>query len=1478
MSTMQTRARDRFVTITTEGPLLPADVLGRIMDGALDGVDTTDYHLDPGERLGERITRDWQRLLGAWHSLRDALTELPDGQPATSPTRERWLLPLFDALGYGRLQTGPAHQIAGRTYPVSHGWGPCPIHLVGWNVPIDRRTPGVAGAAGQSPHGLVQELLNASDVHLWGFVSNGRLLRVLRDNASLTRQAYVEFDLEAMMDAEAYSDFAVLWLVCHQSRVEAERPELCWLESWTRTAAEEGTRALEGLRKGVEAAITSLGQGVLADRANTDVRDRLRTGALTGDDLYRELLRLVYRLLFLFVAEDRDLLHPPDTTPEARAVYARYYGTRRLRRLAERRRGGPHTDAHQALTLVMDALGRPEGCPELGLPALGSFLWSREALPNLAGASIANEHLLAAIRALSSVTEKGTTRAVDYRNLGAEELGSVYESLLELHPQINADAATFALTTAAGNERKTTGSYYTPSSLIEVLLDVALDPVLAEAVRAPDAEQAILNLAIVDPACGSGHFLVAAAHRIAKRLASVRTGDEEPAPAEVRHAIRDVVGHCIYGVDMNPMAVELCKVALWMETIDPGRPLSFLDSHIRCGNSLLGTTPMLVAGGVPDDAFTTITGDDKQVVKALKARNRAEAGGQTALETAAPDLDALARAAVAIDGESDHTLGDIERKQERYRGLVDSTDFACAKGAADTWCAAFVAPKVTGAAAITADAMVRAAAGTLDGFTRSAVDEVADAHGFFHWHLEFPQIHARGGFDCVLGNPPWEKVEFKEKEFFAGKRDDIAAAAGASRKQLIAQLAAEDPDLDAALRFAKRQNEAETSLIRSGRYPLTGRGRINTYALFAELIRELTAPTGRAGCIVPTGIATDDTTKHFFGDLVESRSIASLYGFENEELIFPGVHHATKFCLLGMSGTERPCDEAEFVFFCRQTSALAEPDRRITLTPDDFALLNPNTRTCPIFRTRRDAAITKAIYRRVPVVIDESKGEVSNPWRLSFMQGLFNMTSDSTLFLTRGELEAERWTLDGNVFHRGGEQYLPLYEAKMVHHYDHRFGDYTQVAPGSTNTQLPNPPLRALQDPDYVPLPRYWVPEAEVSSRLDGRWDHGWLLGWRDIAPATNERTVIASVIPRVGVGHVEPLMLADRGPQDLAALNALLNSFALDFVARQKVGGTHLTYGFFKQFPVVEPSAFARRCGWGTEALSRWLVPRVLELTYTATDLAPFAQDLDYDGPPFRWDPQRRALLRAELDAAFFHLYLIGREDVDYILDTFSIVRRNDERAHGEFRTKRLVLERYDALAEAIATGVPYATSLDPPPADPRVAHRAIEITTPQAKIIPFPLRRVEALPEADRDRYVAIVTLKAAAGAFGNVQDVAPDGWAELPDGRKARPGMFIAEVHGRSMEPRIPNGAWCLFSSPVEGSRSGKIVLAQHHSIGDPDTGGSFTVKRYRSEKTSDDQLWSHTKIVLEPLNPAYSPIELDESAAGEVRIIAEVLDVF
>lgn len=1294
-----------YVGVRIQGGLVPGSLLPRLAGGkvaGIDGLTGADYGLAQGETVREAANRVWAYLTTVWSGYRTALADLPESDRATSLTRDRWLQILLDQLGYGRVPlTGAGGiEVDGKSFPASHMWNNVPVHLLGARVDLDRRTAGVAGAAGQAPQSMVQELLNRSDDHLWAILSNGLTLRLLRDSTSLVGSAYVEFDLEAIFDGDLFSDFLVLFTLVHSTRVAVRNREIgpssCWLEAWRDTAVEAGSRALEQLRVGVVEAIETLGTGFLAHPANAELRLKVENEVIRRDDFNHALLRIIYRLLFTFVAEDRGLLLDPGASPESRRRYVDYFSTDRLRRIARKRRGGRHGDRWKALDIVWASLGEPAGRPELGLIGIGGLFDSSE-LDFLAQAELSNEALLKAVRSLCLVSEKGSgiTRLVDYRGLDSEELGSIYEALLEYVPQWDAANRVYSLGNAAGNSRKTTGSYYTPTSLIETLLDSALDPVIASARKnaatAEDAEAALLALTVCDPACGSGHFLVGAARRIAKAVAEVRSGDPEPPPERVRHALRDVIGSCIYGVDINPLAAELAKVSLWLEAMEPGRPLAFLDAHIKVGNALMGATPALIADGLPQEAFKPIEGDDKKVAAAYAKRNKEERKGDAVqdslfgVDEASVSNAALVKAAQELRSTA-LSLTDVHLQARRLEQYVDSTDYRQQKLLADAWCAAFVWPKVAEAPqAITNGLVEDLKAGAAIPETQLAeVERLTAEYRFFHWHLEFPDLFPTeastpgstinettgwyGGFSVVLGNPPWERVKLQEQEFFASLDPEIAAAPNAAaRKRLIGMLPETNPALAEAFVAAKRRAEGESHALRnSGRFPLCGRGDINTYAVFAEGNRSLVAERGRLGIIVPTGIATDATTQYFFRDLVETATLASLYDFENAKPLFDGVHRSFKFCLLTLTGRDEREPVADFAFFAHDPNDLRKPDVRFQLTPDEITLLNPNTGTCPVFRSRRDAEITLGIYRRVPVLINENDPVNGNPWGIKFMT-MFHMSNDSHLFHAREELEHDGWTLNGNVFERplpvepvetsgGGvtvERMLPLYEAKMIHHYDTKWATYEPD--GSTRDVTPD----EKRDPGFFVMPRYWVHESEVDKKLDGKWDKSWMLGWRDIARTTDERTTIASKLPRLAVGNKIPLALPACSNDSASGLQAALSSFALDFASRQKVGGASMNFFIFEQLPVPSPAAL--------HAWSAWIGQRVDRLNSQ------------------RLDSGVNANLRAELDALMFRVYGISRDDADYILETFPIVKRKDIAAHGEYRTKHLILEAYDRLQDQL-------------------------------------------------------------------------------------------------------------------------------------------------------------------------------------------------
>ncbi|MCO5298649.1 MAG: N-6 DNA methylase [Candidatus Nanopelagicales bacterium] len=1303
---MNTLSMGGVSTVRVVGGVLPADVVGRALAGGLPGMAADDYHLGSGERISAAAARSWDYLLGVYASFRSTLSAQPD-RIATGLTREKWLLLLMRELGYGRVPTTTGGHISAgddgdvRRYPVSHVWADIPVHLMGWGIDLDRRTEGVAGAA-RAPQAMVQELLNRSDKHLWALLSNGRVLRMLRDSSALVGQAYVEFDLEAMFDGELFSDFVALYTMCHQSRLEllsGDDPIPVtnrWIERWRDNAISTGTRALQDLRRGVEQAIEVLGTGFYQNPANWELRDRLANGEVSAIDFQRALLRQAYRLLFWFVIEERGLLFDPTATEDARDRYSRYFSSTRLRQHARRSPGSRHHDLWRQVRLVQRGLASVDGLPELGLPAMGG-LFEHTALDVTDDCELANSHLLTAVRLLSTTRDKSGIRTVDFAHLGAEELGGIYEGLLELHPSLDAGTGEFCLTTGAGNERKTSGSYYTPSDLIALVLDEALDPVLD---MAGHDEQALLSVTVCDPACGSGHFLVAAARRIAVRLAAVRSGESEPTPSAVQAAIRDVVSNCIYGVDLNPMAAELAKVSLWLEAVEPGKPMAFLDANIRVGNALLGTTPALLATGVPDEAFVALTGDDKKVVAALKKENKrqrqqAERGEQHdtlfgVSAEAKTNRELAAKLSAITAGLTDASLSDLHQAAKRLSDFEGSPERQKAITSADAWCAAFTQPKnaETEQAAVT-DEVVRAltdGTGVHPG-TLALVHAEATQHRFFHWHLEFPQIFDSGesasqqgwsgGFTVMIGNPPWERVKLQEKEYFNDVPEIAAAPNAAVRKRLIKALPDIDPGLWDAWQRASRRAESTSHFLRlSGRYPLTGAGDVNTYQVFAETAVSHAKTTGWFGIITPTGLVSDKTTAPFIRHLLGSQYLRAFHEFGNEKKIFAAVKDYIRFAVTVGQLHDR---SGPVVFSMRSKSVAEARASRFSLTSEEILLLNPNTGTLPVLRSRRDAEITIGIYRRHPVLIREDAPN-GNRWGLSFKR-MFDMANDSGLFHTAEEMEALGAEFDGWSWARDGKRWLPLYEAKMVSLYDHRFSTYA----GATEANLNEGTLPRLNDAQHAdpwcePLARYWVEEGAVVTARAMFGSEGWLLGWRDIARASDVRTLVPAALPVAATGNKLPLVqLPD--PLKAACLQAIWSSLPMDYVARQKLSGAGMTYFILKQLACPSPEVLKAPTRWSSEPFADWLLPRVLQLTYTSYRMTPYARALGYEGDPFVWDPESRAALRAEIDAAMMHVYGLTREEVVHVLDSFEVLRKYDERDHGEFRTKRLVLEFFDEM-----------------------------------------------------------------------------------------------------------------------------------------------------------------------------------------------------
>jgi hypothetical protein len=1316
-----------FDAISLEGSLISPAKLAAVAERKATDQTDAGYHIPKGLTLRDETARYFRIGQALFRELFAGAH--PSQQAAIRFTQEL----LRDVFGFTDIEPVTAPRVHGeRTYILTLEAlkGRVPVVVVSPADDLDHASANLSHDRRRSAASSLQEWLNADDNALWGFCCNGERLRLLRDNQSLTRPAFLEANLRQIFENEDFAGFAALWLIVHASRFGQPGSPVtdCALERWRESGSKEGLAARERLSIGVKEALLALGNGFLSNAANTDLRDRLASGRLPMPQFFNELLRLVYRLIFLLAAEDRSLLHPPDAPDLARKIYAEGYSLGALRDRAIRRSGWDQFhDRWEGLLIVFRALANGE--PRLALPALGG-LFEQHGTPSLDTARLSNRALMEAIFRLAWLRDDSVIVPVNWRDMETEELGSVYEGLLELTPRLTLDGRGFAFAEGVetkGNERKKTGSYYTPDSLVQALLDSALDPVLDRVEsEAEDAPAALLAVTVIDPACGSGHFLLAAARRIATRIARLRTGGL-PSTADYRHALRDAVRCCVHGVDRNPMAVELTRVALWIETVEPGKPLGFLDANIRVGDSLLGIFDLeALRKGIPDAAYKPLTGDHKPTARDFDRRNKRDKGEAAGIldfsgRRAQPlELPPLAASLRAVRELPEDTVQQIEVKRDRFHSAHSDPRLVNLTQAADLYIAAFLMPKTetqsldlqTSLVPTTADVWTAMRSGTVYGLRLGAARQLASNACAFHWPLEFPDVMASGGFDIVLGNPPWERIKIQEQEFFAQREPAIAEAPNAAARERMIEQIKSAPEgtrervLYQEFELAKRIAEASSEFARigeeqCGRFPLTGRGDVNTYSLFAELFANLSSKRGRAGIITPTGIATDATTAPFFGWMVEQQRLVQLTDFENREGIFPSVHRSFKFCLLviGMGN-----QAAKFAFFLTATDQLSDSERRFTLSPDEIAAINPNTKTAPIFRARVDAELTATIYSSVPALINEADQEGGNQWGLSFHTRIWHMAEDSKWFRTAEELrnngyqpEDADWVLPhqqsdssdlvqedhleyyGDVGTRP-ERYVPLYEAKMIHQFDHRWATYDGVESRDVSEAEKQQPL-------FEPVPRYWVPKSEVRSRLAAQnWSRKWLLGWRDITNATNERTLLSDVIPSFGSGDKFLLMFPTATAEMCAALLGCLNSIVCDFVARQKLGGTSFKLYLIKQIAVLPPAFF-------NHSYLSFITPRVLELTYTSSSMSSFAEDLGYVGAPFSWNEGRRAQLRAELDAWYAHAYGLTRDKLRYILDpadvmgvgypseTFRGLKRNEIRLYGEYRTRRLVLDAWDRM-----------------------------------------------------------------------------------------------------------------------------------------------------------------------------------------------------
>lgn len=782
-----------FPSIDIQGSILSTDLLAKIRSEQATFQQDKDFNPDlTNAKLKDEISLAWQEAKGQWTIYKSKLARLKEGETGTTETRNFWISPLLTNLGYNLTFNRQSEELNGKSFPIGYRDGNLdgfPVYVGGYHESLDKRPENKQLRV--SPHAMVQEYLNYSG-HLYGMVTNGRQLRLLRDASRITRLSYVEFNLEKMMEEDLYSDFVILYRVLHASRMpkKMDGGAESIMEKYHQEGLEAGSTIRSKLGDAVKEAIKSLANGFINHPNNTALREAVASGNFSADEYYRHQLRIIYRLLFLFVIEERNLVYADNKTPEAKRfnqIYFNYYSLLRLRKLAKKLlppEASRHYDVWQGLISTFSLFEKKEIGEKLGIMALQGDLFGYPAISgngyDLHHCFLSNAVLLNIIKSLSYFeNNNGVLIAVNYGGLDVEEFGSVYEGLLELKLEVKKIEGSdkYSCSFDTSNERGKSGSHYTPEELVQPLIKHSLEYLIQDRIKPYQQKkankettvQSLLSLKIADVACGSGHILLSAARRLSLEIARVQTEEEQPNPVAIRKAMKDVVRNCIYGVDKNPLAVELCKIALWLEAYNPGEPLNFLDHHIKCGDAIVGLAHRSeLENGIADEAFKTLPGDDKDIAKTWRDKNvkerkeRAAKALQLKAEFEKSTENTVQEAMAEYKTFSqlpETTPEEIERKAKAYQKFIDGKGFTFLKAMADTQCAQFFIPKTeANKENLMTDADYRLILSGYKGWQdRKVAKATAIAHEqrFFHWFIEFPEVFSESGFDCIIGNPPF---------------------------------------------------------------------------------------------------------------------------------------------------------------------------------------------------------------------------------------------------------------------------------------------------------------------------------------------------------------------------------------------------------------------------------------------------------------------------------------------------------------------------------------------------------------------------------------------------------------------------------------------------------------------------------------------------------------------------------------------------
>jgi hypothetical protein len=1251
---------------------------------------------DSVKKIDEIIATTFEKLRERWEENR---TSIINNSFDNSNLRQKWIIPFLKELGFDPIfiasniksASGIEYQIPYKAWDAD--FAPL-IQMVNSSQDLDDKDRNSRTHSNKSPQDCLQQFLNTSD-HQWAILTNGKKIRIVRDFYHSITKGFLEFDLEGIFETANSEQYRVLYRILHKSRFDnqyqgatdqefdeegnlIENPNNCLLELFHKKAKETGIKVGNKLREQVINSIELLGNG-FAENLNPD---DFQNGQVKA--YYAEILNIIYRLLFLMFAEQKGWL------PVRNSIYARTYSINSLKERAARGNYShdEEIDIWEGLKITFKLVTKGYKFKNgEKVNAFGGQLFSDRKVNTVIHLKIKNKFLLDAIYQLSFFKSENLVNKINYANLAIDELGSVYESLLDYEPKLASESITIGnkqinrgefYLDDRGTDRKTSGSYYTDSRLVAQLIDSALVPVIENAINSQNTQQnkevALLNLKVADIACGSGAFLCAALEKMGEYLAIIRMGDEDrPTDEQLREAKRDVLLHCIYGVDLNPMALELAKFSLWITASLPDMPLSFLDHKLKFGNSLIGATPDVLKQGIPTEAYKEFGRDNKETSKWLRDKVKkeltslAKGGFQSTLDLRVGLVDSEEDdyAYLELLSNEQETPEEVEAAENEYHNIKNNLHHSVEWRLADAWTASFFFEKTDLQKQYpTNETLYNLRNGLqVNESLLAEIESLSFRYHFFHYHLEFPEVFDNGGFDCILGNPPWETVEFKTQEFFKTTCPEISEIKSTSKREIaISNLQNTNIELFNLFNYQSHYFEATKNFLKnSGSYPLTSDGKINLYSKFTEKIISISKSSG---IIVQGDIATGFDTKVLFDHLVQNDLLAKFHHFHNKAKFFD-IHRDTKFALLTI---RKESKKTEFMFNISSYDEINDESRKINLSKSDIELINPNTKTAPIIRSTKDLNIIKKLYD-FPVV---HKHDFENVWKINNHR-MINGSDDSKHLRLLNELTAVNGT---SFMHElNGQSYLPVYESKLMWQYDHRYSTYEGVSNTDLQSSKPrNSTNDEKRDSTFEVKTKDYILENTFKEKYEKNYNQDWFIIYRNVTGALNQRTTVATIIPRLPVVLSAYILNFDstHSHTDQVLFLANINSYVFDFISRRKIGGSHLSVYVFDQIPVIPPGNFSKRVR--TE-----IKDRVLKLIYTSKSLSKFANDLGYFGEPFEWNEAQRLTLQLELDAIFFHLYELDIDDLDYIIESFGIIKKRDLSNTNHFYTKEKLIELFN-------------------------------------------------------------------------------------------------------------------------------------------------------------------------------------------------------